>query len=111
MDVGKGMQKLTVEFKLPLARWVRRMSWKKVSEAFQTSWDHVYQSVKYIVVFRLVNRNLDNFEAIRVDEVHMGRGIIYTLVYQLDSNNKRLLYIGKNRKSKTLLRFFYQFGK
>lgn len=108
----KGKQKLTDEFKLHLARWARRLSWKEVSEAFQTSWDHVYQSVKFVVAFGLANRDLNNIEAIGVDEVQYGKGHQYiTLVYQLDNNNKRLLYVGKNRKAKTLLRFFYQLGK
>lgn len=108
----KGKQKLTDAFKLHLARWARRLSWKEVSEAFQTSWDHVYQSVKFVVSFGLANRDLDNIEAIGVDEVQYGKGHQYiTLVYQLDNNHKRLLYVGKNRKAKTLLRFFYQLGK
>ena len=34
-----------------------------------------------------------------------------TLVYQIDKGLRRLIYIGKNRKAKTLLRFFYRFGK
>lgn len=108
----QGKQKLTEEFKLHLARWARRLSWKEVAEAFKTSWDHVYQSVKYVVAFGLTNRDLDSIEAIGVDEVQYGKGHQYiTLVYQLDNNNKRLLYVGKNRKAKTLLRFFYQLGK
>ena len=108
----KGKQKLTDEFKLHLARWGRRLSWKEVADVFQSSWDHVYQSVKFVVAFGMANRELDNIKAIGVDEVQYGKGHQYiTLVYQLDNHNKRLLYVGKNRKAKTLLRFFYQLGK
>jgi len=46
----------------------------------------------------LASRELDNIEAIGVDEVQYGKGHQYiTLVYQLDKHNKRLLYVGKNR--------------
>ncbi len=108
----EGKQKLTKDYKVFLAGWARRLSWKGVSEAFHTSWDHVFQSVKYVVSFGMENRSLDNIEAIGVDEVQHGKGHQYvTLVYQLDGDNKRLLYIGKNRTAKTLLRFFFELGK
>lgn len=107
-----GKQKLTKAYKLHLAQWARRLSWKEVAQVFQTSWDHVYQSVKYVVAYGLANRNLDKLQAIGVDEVQYGKGHQYiTLVYQLENDNKRLLYVGENRKAKTLLRFFHQLGK
>ena len=34
-----------------------------------------------------------------------------TLVYQIDTHKRRLLYIGKDRTAKTLLRFFHVFGR
>jgi len=107
-----GKQKLTRDYKVFLAQWARRLSWKGVADAFHTSWDHVYQSVKYVVSFGMGNRDLDNIEAIGVDEVQHGKGHQYvTLVYQLDEGNKRLLYVGRNRTAKTLLRFFFKLGK
>lgn len=33
------------------------------------------------------------------------------MVYQIDETNKRLLWIGKDRTVRTLLRFFMAFGK
>ncbi len=108
----KGKQKLTDAFKLHLAQWARRLSWKEVAESFQTSWDHVYPSVKFVVTFGMANRELDNIEAIGVDEVQYGKEHQYiTLVYQLDNENKQLLYVGRSRKAKTLLRFFHDRGK
>ncbi len=108
----EGKQKLTKDYKIFLARWARRLSWKGVADAFHTSWDNVYESVKYVVAFGMENRNLDNIEAIGVDEVQHGKGQQYvTLVYQLEAGNKRLLYVGKDRTAKTLLRFFFQLGK
>jgi len=108
----KGKQKLTDTFKIHLARWAKGLSWKEVAESFQTSWDPVYQSVKFVVAYGLKNRKLDNVHAIGVDEVQYGKGHQYiTLVYQLDNENKRLLSVGKGRKAKTLLRFFFELGK
>ncbi len=108
----EGKQKLTKDYKIFLAGWARRLSWKGVADAFHTSWDHVFQSVKFVVSYGMENRDLDNIEAIGVDEVQHGKGHQYvTLVYQLDGDNKRLLYVGKNRMAKTLLRFFFKLGK
>ena len=49
---------------------------------------------------------------VNFDEIQYLVGHQYlTLVYQIDSHCRRLLYIGKERKAKSLLRFFYLFGK
>jgi len=108
----KGKQKLTRDYKIFLAQWARRLSWKGVADAFHTRWDNVYQSVKYVVSYGMEKRDLDNIEAIGIDEVQHGHGHQYiTLVYQLDEGNKRLLYVGKDRTAKTLLRFFFNLKK
>jgi transposase len=109
---GEGKSSLTTEYKWFLARWARRMSWKEVSEAFHVNWDKVYEAVKYAVSWGLEHRNLNGIEAIGVDEVQWQRGHKYqTVVYQLDEGCKRLLWIGKDRTAKTLLRFFRFLGK
>jgi transposase len=55
---------------------------------------------------------LSGIRAIGVDEIQWQRGHQYlTLVYQIDEHRKRLLWIGQQRKIKTLLRFFLWFGK
>ncbi len=107
-----GKNQLTKAYQLFLARWARRLSWKEVAEAFNTSWDKVFRSVCYVVEFGLKNRVLTGIEAIGVDEIQYGKGHQYlTVVYQLDQGCKRLLYVGKERTTKTLLRFFWEFGK
>ena len=79
---AQGKSPMTTEYKWFLARWARRMCWKEVSEVFG------------------------------VDEVQWHKGHKYqTVVYQLDKGQKRLLWIGRNRKAKTLLRFFRFLGK
>ena len=102
-----GKNQLTKAYQLFLAQWARRLSWKEVAEAFNTSWDKVYRSVCYVVEFGLKNRVLSGIEAIGVDEIQYGKGHQYlTVVYQLDQGCKRLLYMGKERTAKSLLRFF-----
>jgi transposase len=55
---------------------------------------------------------LPGVTAIGVDEIAWSKGHNYlTLVYQIDAGNTRLLWIGKERTIKTLLRFFRFFGR
>jgi transposase len=108
---AEGKSAMTLEFKWYLARWAGRMSWKEVAVAFHVSWDRVYEAVKHAVSWGLEHRNLENVESIGVDEVQWKRGHKYqTLVYQIDNGYKRLLWIGVDRKAKTLFRFFRFFG-
>jgi transposase len=109
---AEGKSPMTNEYKWYLAGWARRMSWKEVSEAFCVSWDRVFEAVKHAVYWGLAHRSLDRIRAIGVDEVQWHRGHQYqTVVYQLDEGQKRLLWIGADRKAKTLLRFFRFLGK
>ena len=48
-----GKHHLTTVYRIFLARWARRMSWKEVSDVFNTSWDKVYRSVRYVVEYGL----------------------------------------------------------
>jgi len=57
------------------------------------------------------HQDLSGVQAIGVDEIAWKKGHKYlTLVYQIDSHCKRLLWIREARKTKTLLRFFRWFG-
>jgi len=99
-------------FKLFLAHWAKSLSWKEVAQQFKVSWQNVFESVQYVVRYGLTHRCLDNVKAIGVDEIQYQRGHKYlTLVYQIDSHCRRLLFVGKDRSVRTLLRFFYRFGK
>jgi transposase len=107
-----GKNRLTTTYRWFLAGWARRLCWKEVAEAFGTTWQNVFRSVKHAVSWGLAHRNLNGIEAIGVDEVHWQRGHNYlTLVYQIDDGCRRLLWIGKDRTARTLLRFFRMFGK
>jgi transposase len=106
-----GKHQLTQTYAWHLSGWAKRLSWKETAEAFSTSWYHVFHSVEMAVNWGLANRDLSGIEAIGVDEIQWRRGHKYlTLVYQIDSDCKRLLWIGEERKEATLNRFFDWFG-
>jgi len=109
---AEGKNHLTTTYGWFLARWARRLSWKEVAEVFQTSWDNVFRSVKMAVAWGLSQRNLENVTAIGMDEIAWKKGHKYlTLVYQIDAGCRRLLWVGKERTSKTLRQFFKEFGQ
>ena len=107
-----GKHRLTTAYAWFLARWAKRLSWKEVAEVFHTSWDNVFHAVEMAVAWGREHRDLSAITAIGIDEVQWQRGHRYlTLVYQIDPHCKRLLWVGKERKLKTLLGFFRWFGK
>jgi transposase len=106
-----GKSSLTKAYAYFLAAWAKRMSWKEAAEAFRTSWESVFRSVKMVVDWGLAHRTLDGITAIGVDEILWLRGKFLTVVYQIDESCTRLLWLGKDRKVKTLLRFFRMFGR
>ncbi len=107
-----GKNQLTTTYRWFLAGWAQRLSWKGVAEAFQTTWQNVCRSVEHAVSWGLAHRKLEGVESIGVDEIQYHRGHKYlTLVYQTDENRRRLLWAGKDRTTKTLLRFFHMFGE
>ena len=107
-----GKHHMTKSYSWFLAMWAKRLSWKETAECFKTSWHQVFKSVQMAVAWGLEHRNLTNIQSIGVDEVLWHRGHKYlTVVYQIDHHCKRLLWIGKDRTVKTLLRFFIWFGK
>jgi transposase len=108
---AEGKQELTTSYRWFLAGWAKRLSWRDVATAFQTTWDHVYRSVAMAVAWGRAHQDLTGIEAIGVDEIQWQHGHQYlTLVYQIDATCKRLLWIGQERRVKTLLRFFRWFG-
>lgn len=112
MPWAYGKERTTISYQVFLARWARRLSWKETAEVFKTSWDSVYRAVRFVVEFGLAHRNLDNVTEIGVDEIAVFKGHKYlTLVYQINAGARRLLWCGPERRVKTLLRFFREFGK
>lgn len=108
---GDGKHHLTKSYSWFLAMWAKRLSWKEVSEIFRTTWEKVFRSVQMAVEWGQEHRDLTGIESIGVDEIQWQRGHKYlTLVYQIDTHRKRLLWIGKDRTVAVLEGFFDWFG-
>jgi len=106
-----GKERTTISYQVFLARWAKRLSWQETARVFETSWDTVFRAVQFVVEYGLVRRSLDGVTEIGVDEVAVFKGHKYlTLVYQVNAGARRLLWSGPERKAKTLLRFFRDFG-
>lgn len=58
------------------------------------------------VAYGLAHRKLEGIETIGVDEVSWQHGRFLTAVYQLDEHCRRLLWLGEERKERTLNGFF-----
>jgi len=108
---GDGKRTLTRAYMLFLARWARRLSWKETAEAFRTSWEKVFDAVEHVVTFGLEHRKLGAIDAIGVDEIQYAKGHKYlTLVYQIDLDVTRLLWVGKERTIESFQGFFTTIG-
>lgn len=106
-----GKERMTKSYQLFLACWGKRLSWKEVASVFRTSWESVFRSIRWVVDYGLANREWDEVEQIGVDELAVFKGHKYlTCVYQLDKGRRRLLWCGMERRVKTLLKFFREFG-
>ena len=112
MPWAVGKHPLTQAYAWFLAAWAKRLDWKAVAEVFGVSWDAVFGAVEMAVVWGRAHLDLSGIQSLGIDEIAWQRGHRYvTLVYQIDSHRKRLLWIGEKRTVKTLLRFFRWFGK
>jgi len=112
MPWASGKRHLTEAYCWFLAGWAKRLSWKEVAEVFRTSWDHVFGAVERAVEWGRAHQDLSGITALGIDEIAAWKGHRYlTVVYQIDSHCKRLLWVGEKRTLRTLLRFFRWFGK
>lgn len=109
---ASGKNQLTETYRWFLARWAKRLSWKETAESFRTSWENVFRAVKMAVAWGLAHRDLSGITAIGVDEISRRKGHKYlTLVYQINDDCKRLLWVGKDRTEEALRGFFDLLGE
>ena len=110
-----GKRPVTITMMCFLSRWARRLSWRETARAFQTSWECVYRSVAWFVQWGLAHRKLEGVESIGVDEIHWGKSKradnFLTVIYQIDSHCRRLLWVGKRRTQATLRRGLRALGQ
>jgi len=98
-----GKHHLTDVYRCFLAQWAKKLSWTEAARCFRTSWDQVYRSVQYVVEYGLAHRRLDQVTALGVDEIQYRKGHHYlTLLYQIDTHCRRLLWMGEKRTKKAL---------
>jgi transposase len=108
---GIGKHQLTKAYMLFLAHWARKLSWQETAISFRSTWDKVCQSVEYVVQWGLEHRQLGPIVAIGVDEIQYAKGHKYlTLVYQIEQQCTRLLWIGQERTVQSFGRFFDLIG-
>ena len=100
---ASGKHSLCDGLRLYLAHWARKLSWEEVAGSFGVAWADVYASIQWVVDYGLKHRTLENITAIGVDEicVRLGR-VFWVLIYQIDADNVRLLWVGHDRKGDTL---------
>jgi transposase len=109
---AEGKQTLTNAYMQYLANWARKLSWQDVARTFRTSWQKVIHSVEWLVRWGLERRVLGPIKGVGVDEIAYNRGHKYlTLVYQIEANMVRLLWVGKERTVKTFHGFFDMLGE
>lgn len=102
-----GKERKCIVFFAFLASWAEDLPWKRVGERFQTSWQTVFKAVDWVVDYGLTHRDLEGVGAIGVDEVQFGKGQNYlTVVYQLDKECRRLLWVCRERTQKAFAPFF-----
>lgn len=105
---SEGKRPLTTAMMGFLARWARHLSWRQTARTFQTSWEAVYRSVEWFVQWGLAHRSLEGILALGIDEIHWGKGKradhFLTVIYQIDSHCRRLLWVGRRRTQATLRR-------
>ena len=109
---ASGKNRSTDSYAWFLARWAKRLSWSEVAEVFRSSWETVFRSVERAVSWGLEHRSLEGISAIGVDEISVRRGHRYlTLVYEISSSCRRLIWMGQSRTKATLGQFFDFLGE
>jgi transposase len=108
---SEGKRRTTTSFEWFLATWSKRLSWTEVAQIFDTSWETVFRSVERAVEWGRSHADYSGIEAIGIDEIQWKFGQTYlTLVYQIDVNVRRLIWVGEHRTKQTLHAFFDWLG-
>ena len=54
-----GKERMTTRYKVFLARWAQRLSWKETAQLFETSWSCILRAVQFVVNYGLAHRSLE----------------------------------------------------
>jgi len=107
---SNGKSPITSSYAWFLSEWTKLLSMQEVARQFKISWHYVFTSVAMAVEWGREHMDLNNITAIGVDEIHWAKNSFMTLVYQVDSHCKRLLWCGEKRTEETINKFFKWFG-
>lgn len=99
---AEGKSRLCTSYKIFLARWARRLSWKETADVFHTNWHCVYRAVDWVVRWGLERRDLSGITAIGVDEFHVGGRRFITILYQIDQGMRRILGVANGKSKESL---------
>lgn len=109
---ASGKEQTCTVYQQFLAFWAKHLAWLQVARIFHTSWGVVFRAVRCVVTWGLEHRNLDGIKAIGIDEIAVWSGHRYlTVVYQIDADVRRLLWVGYGRTKGTCRAFFVWLGK
>lgn len=109
---AEGKRQTTISFERFLAIWAKRLSWTETAQIFRTSWETVFRSVERAVEWGRSHADYSGIEAVGIDEIQWKYGQTYlTLVYQIDVDVRRLIWIGEERTKQTLHAFFDWLGE
>jgi transposase len=107
-----GNSPMTAVYMSFLATWARRLSWTETARTFGATWDRVHRAVAWVVAYGLEHRDLDGIRALGIDEVAYRKGHKFlTLVYQIDAERRRLLWVTESRTQAAITSFFTWFGE
>jgi transposase len=106
-----GKRPVTLSFAWFLASWAKLLSWREVSQRFQTSWESVFRSVEMAVIWGRARMDLTGISALGVDEIYWKKRKFMTLVYQINEGLKRLLFVVEDREENSLRQFFDWLGE
>ena len=109
---------ITRTFAWFLSTWATRLSWEEVARIFGVSWQTVREAVARAVEWGREHLDLSNVNSVGVDELQCERGSkqrgagagFATLVYQLDPDRKRLLWVARDRNETSFADFFEWLG-
>lgn len=108
----RGKHAHTKTYQWFLAQWAKRLSWQEVADVFHTSWQSVFKAVRRAVVWGLAREPWQGIRSIGVDEIAWRKGHKYlTMVYQIDADQKRLLWVTDDREEASLAEFFDLLGR
>ena len=65
----EGKSHLTNTLKIYLSQWAKYLSWQKVAEIFNVSWQNVFESVEHVVEYDLKHRCFEGIKSIGIDEI------------------------------------------